>query len=403
MRTRNTSTPETTISGRYYTVPLPQGYPQTYSNLFHGRTTAERSSISDVKEPAWIKLPKGRVVRAYKPVTQQQLYISIAGEGMSYSYGYGAAVGVQPWFIHAPSTFTPDKAADLDSLFIGALSHIDLCPLTGHYDRWDQLAKPTMTTRANLAVFLAELREITSTFSFLPQKHFKVQSWREVLTYANNQHLMYAFGWKPFLKDIYNFIESYKTFEARLRKFVNSSMRVLVRHGRRDPEMYSTSWTMGTYPWTTRFTLDATITRASTFQFWYLLPEYSHREFLFRAWADSFGLNPTIANIWAVVPWSFVLDWGVDIGAFLEAHSSDWLEPTIMFLQACSSVKAEGSIRATVTGPPTWGSPSGAIGECKFKHYARAVGAPQHSGWGDANLDADKIRLLASLVGSKFM
>jgi hypothetical protein len=272
----------------------------------------------------------------------------------------------------------------------------------GHYDRW-LTGKPSMATRANLAVFLAELRDIKRMIDILPSKYFRLRDWKEVLKYANNQHLNWNFGWKPFLGDIKRFTKAYDSFTDRLARFVNNQMRVVTR-GVRAPDYLHSSQTDITLnsSWKLRRKLSYTLTRVSTFEFIYEIPAYSENELYWRAWADSFGLNVTLANIWALVPWSFVIDWSLNIGQFLDTLSTDWLEPWVRLIQACSSFHVKGEVELSVVGPSSWGTPQGVLGVECFEEYVRKVGTPNFT-WESSSLDADKIRLSASLALSRLL
>lgn len=261
--------------------------------------------------------------------------------------------------------------------------------------------KPTMNSRANLAVFLYELRDIKRMFELLPKKHLldkrgkRFKDWRSALKYANGQHLNYAFGWRPFLNDVKNTFRGLSTFEERLSKFVNQANTDLRRHAS-DQSESSGSYVWNGGAWEATLSWSFTAKHTSTFWMNYSVPNYSERELRVRAYLDTLGLQINLANIWAVIPWSFVVDWFVGVGKYLDAYSVDWLEPWINLLQASSSVKCEGTANVTLryTG---YSNPPLKVGDFQFKAYHRRLGTPGNEVlFGDLN--PDKIRLLASLV-----
>lgn len=402
MRTRSNHSEPATKQARYYVRQYPT-YNPIYSNYYTCGYQERHSSISD--EPKRVWLGHGRTGSlAYKPVTHTTRDLVLKDEAMTYSYPgppAGTAYDVLPSMVIAGAAGT--YVVDVDPYFLShGLGQIVRDPFVGHYDRWG-IGKPSMATRANLAVFLAELRDIKRMIDILPSKHFRLRDWKEVLKYVNNQHLNYNFGIRPFLSDIGKFTRAVESFDDRLRRFVNNQMRLITRNVRMPEYLHSstTDITLNS-TWKLRRELSYTLKRVSTFQFLYELPEYSYNELLWRAWADSFGANITAANIWALVPWSFMVDWYVDIGGFLDTLSTDWIEPWITFVQGCSSYHVVGDVKLSTVGPAAWGSPHGELGTEHFEEYVRKVGTPNFT-WDSETLDADKIRLSASLALSRLL
>lgn len=283
---------------------------------------------------------------------------------------------------------------------IGSLTYSDP---SSHWQRWLR-AKPSMSSRANLAVFLYELRDIKRMFDLIPRKHFSLGSWRDVLRYGNSQHLNWNFGWKPFLGDIKSTLSGLSSFETRLRRFISDEDKQLLRH-ERDPVVESdgdTGWVNTPHPgYQIRKSWKCKVKYTSTFSFSYSIPPYDWEELRFRAFLDTLGLQITPRNIWAVLPWSFVCDWFADVGSYLDRYSSDWIEPWINFCQACTSVKvqAEADIRGayavTVGGGGRW---EFNLASVSYSHYVRTPGIPTACVGSGGELSADKIRLLASLM-----
>lgn len=205
------------------------------------------------------------------------------------------------------------------------------------------------------------------------------------------------------MRDISSFIKAYKTFDTRLRRYVRDSCRLLEKHVKEDPQevKFEESHALPAPSWYVDDVLEAVIRRSSSFMFAYEIPKYSWNETLLRAWMDSFGLALTPSNIWAVVPWSFVFDWFEDLGGFLKSKSDDWLQPYVYFVQACTSCRAEGTLQRRVRNSfgysSTWD-----VQRLAFRVYRRAVGVPQFT-WDEQSLNADKIRLLASLGASRIL
>lgn len=272
----------------------------------------------------------------------------------------------------------------------------------GHFERWES-CKPTMSSRANLSVFLYELRDIKRMFDVLPSRHLtwgaqkrKLKSWSDVLQYGNRGHLNYNFGWKPFLSDINNVARSMETFEQRLRKFKQNAGRDLHRRATSTLTVSDYVETSAAVPfWTRMRTRNLTVTYSSAFDYIYDIPDYSEDEMWWRAWLDSLGLNVNASTIWAVLPWSFVVDWFVSIDDALDATETDWLQPGLTMYQACYGRKIKGYVQMNARCSYDGTVLPGAI--VNVSHYSRRLGLPNFE-WSTNPLDADKIRLGGSLL-----
>lgn len=281
----------------------------------------------------------------------------------------------------------------------------------GQMDRWNR-CKPTMTTRANLGVFLYELGDVKRMFDFIPKKHLsykgrRIDNWRMALNYANSQHLNYNFGWKPFLNDVKHVFQGLTSFDTRLEKFLKNQNTTQTTHAG-DPESESTS----TWMWRNedfggwgelKLVRLYKVKRNSTFQFSYSIPNYSDRELRTRAYLDTLGLHVNPAQIWAVLPWSFVVDWFYDVGSVLSTTSEDWLQPWINCIQACHSTSIDVTVSCQVRYTESNGAstPFIEVATGTAHLYTRSVGMP-NSTFDTDELNADKIRLLSSLFVSRF-
>jgi hypothetical protein len=274
-----------------------------------------------------------------------------------------------------------------------------LQPDAYHADAWE-LAKPTMTTRANLSVFLYELQDLRRMFQILPKKFFK-GGWRDVIKYANDTHLNVNFGWRPFLGELKRFFRGYTSFETRLARFIKNADQSLRRRVRRDPQQIAVDVT--THPfvnqsWGLRVTGSVQVEYVSAFRFLYSIPSYGAEEMKFRAWLDTFGLNLSAADAWAVVPYSFVVDWFANVGDQLDRTKSDWLEPWVDLTSASYSRRLTGTLQVSVITPSVDGSRLLPAANVTMRQYTRNVGFPTTGLTIASSLDADKIRLGGSLI-----
>lgn len=312
-------------------------------------------------------------------------------------YGQDSAILNLTW-----NTFSFPPLSDVGSYM--ASVGIASCPnpFISHYDRWMKV-KPTMATRANLTVFLAELRDIKRMFSLLPKRHLGISSWgevRETLRYSNDLHLNYNFGWKPFFADIINVRKAYASYEERLYRFLNRSSQMLRQRVTDSGSIDSTSSWSGLET-KTRSIIKGAYTLTSNFAYSYDVP-YGGLELRIRGWLDSLGLNLDPATLWQLVPWSFVVDWVVDVSGYLEQPSTDWSEPYITWKMAGTSVKYNAQVCIESWHPFWFPTPTPYEAVSGTVHvYKRHLGYPVfHS---DTNLDADKIRLLTSLLVARVL
>ena len=266
-----------------------------------------------------------------------------------------------------------------------------------------------MSTRANLTVFAVELTDIRRMFSgVIPylQRCLTAKSGKEAFSkwvdYCNDLHLNYSFGWKPYVRDLKNSFNAVYNFEKRWSKFLANSEKMLHRNvldtpQRVDAEVIS-DWGY-TPTWRSRERYAFEISRASTFDYAYRLSE-RRSGLRWRAWLDSLGINPTVANVWEIIPFSFVIDWFVDVGGFLEQYSTEWEQPAITLEQACCSFHATGSYTHDVLERAILGGTAFRAFSMHYEKYVRLRAVPSFSGSTNP-FDADKIRLGGSLLLSQ--
>lgn len=362
--------------------------------------TPQYERIVDVASRSWIPLPGGRRRAVMHPVCHERWKFDFVADWSMVQVDSQNEICLIP-------------AAHLCQYHIGQTTDLGLYAASaamvsrptataGHYDRWLKV-KPTMVSRANMSVFLYELRDIKRMFDVLPRKHFKLSSWRDVLTYVNGQHLNYNFGWKPFLSDIKNVVKGLSSFETRLNRFCSDAGTDLSRrYIDQAISLDSTSEFQLTWHanWYCKHVRTGEARNASTFQFTYAAPTLEAGVMRWRAYLDTLGLNPTIANVWRVLPWSFVVDWFFNVSKVLDQYSEDWIQPYIYFIQGCSSTKSEAVVKTYLQYRGTYTSAWLPTFNVSHSLYDRRVGTPSFELETDP-LNADKIRLLASLALSK--
>jgi len=368
--------------------------------------------IADHPKRSWLRYPSGRRRLAMKPVEHVMLHAS-GGESVvtmqtsaSNWQTTSACQAIQGWHGEPVPVTTQSVGERVFAFAEAAFPDIDAV-FSQHW----QDKRPRLTTRLNLSVFLMELSDIKRMFDVIPVKHLSrkigesvigFNSWWDVLRYINRGHLNYNFGWRPFLSDVNKMFETLASFEERLKKFISRADEDVRLTRRPDSTTVSdTSEVPGNDP---NFTLivrrSFTVKVASTFELVYSLPAMSAKEMRWRAIADSCGLNLTPSAIWAVLPWSFVVDWFFNVSGILKDLDSDWVRPWIEYHQGCVSRKIQGQVSCDVRVPYGGAVCTGTT--VKFSHYLRKVGLPASMSGSTDPLSADKIRLGSSLLLSLF-
>lgn len=142
-------------------------------------------------------------------------------------------------------------------------------------------------------------------------------------------------------------------------------------------------------------TKDFSVKFSSSFELTYSVPQMSPNAMRIRALLDTLGLNLNPSTIWAVIPWSFVVDWFIGIGPALKASENDWLQPWLDYHQGCVTRHCHGTVRVDFRDPYGGAVHTGVT--VKFSHFLRKVGMPNNSIRTNP-LTADKIRLGGSLL-----
>lgn len=214
------------------------------------------------------------------------------------------------------------------------------------------------------------------------------------ISLIGSQHLNYVFGWKPLMQDIRTLASITKAVESRIRDF-NALLekggitrrKHLASGGKSNSEsevsiystglgewkgMAQTSWrskVWGTVRWVPDRLEPVDIK---------LLTEFN------QALLVALDLTePDLPTIWEATPWTWLIDYFVNVGDVLQAiESSDLVIPTEVCLMRKRTVTTTTSFKR---GPPSAGAhsktSSGSSGECKHEYSLREL--PPYTGVGD--------------------
>lgn len=201
--------------------------------------------------------------------------------------------------------------------------------------------KPSMESGLNLAVFAAELRDLKTLFEWFQKDG---ESIRRLIS---SRYLMYNFGWKPFMQDLYKACKGLLNFEKKLSDYIAGAGRPQKRHA---ASKAVTDSIFMEFEKPLRFDGlqdvkvcqvigSASSKMMSTMEYIYSIPELSDTERRIRALLDTLGLYGDLASYWELVRLSFVVDWFVDIGSFLEQFRTRYLPATLDIKNFCFTRK----------------------------------------------------------------
>jgi hypothetical protein len=205
---------------------------------------------------------------------------------------------------------------------------------------------PSMAAGAPSVInFLLELKDLRRLADLKKLRFLTDRSkWyrrRQTAKYVAGAHLTWSFGIAPFVRDVvelwkslFDWRERYKALLRGANKLQRSHYRFHIDDYALPPDKYqgfSTSYERTTHEWVTKPVYNATAL------YRYAVPQGPLAEVA--ALLDRLGarLDPRI--LWEAIPFSFVVDWFIDVGGWLRQYSADNLGVQVELLDFCHSVK----------------------------------------------------------------
>lgn len=247
--------------------------------------------------------------------------------------------------------------------------------------QWDALATealatmlPSMNTDNSLLNFLVELKDFKSLKGALMQRNRGLfDYWLSVVKAAFGQrdfdkplarvakyHLSVEFAWRPLIRDITDMWKDLTSLDARLQEIIRRADTPQQRYFGKDlaeaetetnPYLSAALGLKGGQPLGSYLTclgksrvrvIDAVPRYHATVRYRYPLPPVLRTEAgRLRALLDTLGINGNPATIWNAIPFSFVVDWFVNIGGFLKGIRYDNIPIESEILDFCHSVKVQ--------------------------------------------------------------
>jgi len=263
--------------------------------------------------------------------------------------------GLQPLYIPnaGPTGFIPDPAGLNDLL---AMSLRSMLPLI----------RPELSS-VNTVLELKDFKSVAGTIKNirkLPRGLLRrARAFRtiwELLRVASDVYLQAQFNIKPLISDITGIYRSVAKTQGRLNSLVSRAGKLQVTHYGKDlptdniidDELEPTAKPIGfyrlnggsyqqsnAYAFNRRHVYSDASKFHAQIQYNYHYTDYQVEHARILALLDSFGANLNPAIVWNAIPWSFVVDWFVDVGQWLSTQRIGHMDPKINIMQYCWSTK----------------------------------------------------------------
>jgi hypothetical protein len=242
----------------------------------------------------------------------------------------------------------------------------------------------------------------------------KKLTFKQMLQGAAGNYLNLQFNILPLISDIAKIRLAMSRTQRRINDFVSREGRPQNRHysfkWSEFPDDYSDAGKGGAPSWQNHFgitscgcertvTYDPSVFHVQV-QYNYNYTGYQRENALLLGHLDALGLNLNPAIIWNAIPWTFVVDWMLGVGPYLDSLKSTNMEPQINIRQALWSITRRRRIVVTKAtygpgGVLLW---KGQMPVVEQSAYRRSVGLPSLSSITSSGLTAKEVSLGAALV-----
>lgn len=322
-------------------------------------------------------------------------------------------------------------------------SNVDMIDWQGLSARAFHAMRPSMKGDTSILNFLYELKDFkhlaTSAirafkgkqsviYALMNQVGLTYQSFANnvssgyTLQHLSQLYLQYAFAWRPFVSDVVGLFDALSGFEKKWREFIKRAGTPQSRRwgtyisGTESSDTVSFSTDVGPPGGSAGFFTpyckvrvrkkgDKGIHYHATMRYRYKLPpDALSAAGTIKALLDSLGVRRNPAIIWNAIPYTFLLDWVVNVGKLLDSVSLDNLEVQTEITEFCHSAKIVKQVEMTcalnseLAGTQIWG-PERTVQVYTKSHYRRAVGFPSQSALlAVSGLSGNELSLLTALA-----
>lgn len=195
---------------------------------------------------------------------------------------------------------------------------------------------------------------------------YKDKTLKALIRTSSDAYLQKSFALDPLIADVGAIRKVLAQTEARVREILKDEGRVLVKHFSARLQGYDTETKQatGTMPSKTYYLLQRDVTYPTarfnaTLVYSYRLTEYERTHASTLALLDAFGVNWRPSIVWNAIPFSFMVDWFVDIGRWLDNLQLRNIEPINELHSYVWSVKIERTVNMGIhLNPPSSGQPT---------------------------------------------
>jgi hypothetical protein len=242
----------------------------------------------------------------------------------------------------------------------------------------------------------------------------------------SQRYLAVEFAYKPFVRDVCNLLARLTDFHTKFREIVERANTPQSRH-----------WTSGVLPGTkvngsiyrqddigppggsvgfftpyarmrVRIKEDDGITYYANMRYKYQIPSNALTAAgQVSGLLDTLGIRPNPAIIWNAIPYTFLIDWVVNVGKILDRFGLDNFQCPVEIMEFCHSAKRQKTATLTVQlngmnlGSEFFG-PESTLETVTKKTYRRSVGMPSiYGSLLTSGLNPSQYLLSGALVGSR--
>lgn len=188
------------------------------------------------------------------------------------------------------------------------------------------------------------------------KNYFTKQPLSKAVHASADSYLSAEFNYLPLLSDIRGTYTALSRVEKAIRRLLDNAQKYRVRHYtlllNEEQERtdvygpYTLGPLQGVYPavdgecWTYRQLYPGTSVFHVQIGFEYHLTQYQLEHARVLAMLDAFGAGGfSLRSIWQVIPWSFVVDWVLSVGKYLDQFSEPAMKPVINIHRTLWSIK----------------------------------------------------------------
>jgi hypothetical protein len=263
-----------------------------------------------------------------RPLTAgYQFGFSSEGQYCPDSSGFGIPLELTDYFLNTSAAMMQLPASDLNSW--GATAIARLSPLN---------------PGASLAQALAEL-----LIDGLPSLPLNLLRRHREFNSLGKEYLNVQFGWVPFLNDLRRLYDTWNSVNSRLAQIIRDNGKGIRRRAtlyRNSNTVVSTVGGEGSYnigfPLSYNYTDPTAGTGVSkktvvesekiwfSGRFRYYIPDVTDDQWTKDAKSALFGLNPTPALLWELMPYSWLIDWFSNVGDVINNLSSNGIADLLL-------------------------------------------------------------------------